>query len=285
MNCTVLSSLKRRQSRANFHKHRNCGSVSCVCLPMEKYTIKKTLGEGGFGKALLAECKANGELVVIKTINVHGNKKELAEAKQEAKFLESLNHRNIVRYIEDFSHKGEFCIVMEHACGGDLHQKIRKRKKARKTLSEKEIMHVFVQICEALKECHSRNILHRDLKSQNIFLDIDRETKSIVVKLGDFGIARTLSSTRGLARTQIGTPFYLSPEICNDKAYNHKTDIWALGCLLYEMCALRVPFEARDMPGLIRKIIYGRQPSLAGRWSRGIKNLIAILLRKDPKRK
>eukprot|EP00750_Incisomonas_marina_P005404 INCI13935.3.p1 GENE.INCI13935.3~~INCI13935.3.p1 ORF type:complete len:1700 (+),score=443.82 INCI13935.3:343-5442(+) len=252
---------------------------------MERYTVKKTLGEGGFGKALLAERIADGELVVIKTINVHGDRKELEEAKREAKFLESLDHRNIVQYVEDFMHKGDFCIVMEHACGGDLHQKIRKRRKQRKPLSEKEIMHVFVQICEALKECHSRNILHRDLKSQNIFLDIDRETKGIVVKLGDFGIARSLSSTRALARTQIGTPFYLSPEICNDKAYNHKTDIWALGCLLYEMCALKVPFEARDMPGLIRKIIYGRQPALTGNWSRGIKNLIAILLRKDPKRR
>lgn len=80
------------------------------------------------------------------------------------------------------------------------------------------------QICLALKHVHDHNILHRDLKSQNIFL-----TQKGIVKLGDFGIAKVLDATEGQAQTQIGTPYYLSPEICESKPYGRKSDVWSLG--------------------------------------------------------
>jgi NIMA (never in mitosis gene a)-related kinase len=91
----------------------------------------------------------------------------------------------------------------------------------------------------AIKHCHDKKILHRDLKSQNLFL-----TKVGILKLGDFGIARVLSDTRSKARTVIGTPYYLSPEIIRSEGYSFKSDIWSLGVLLYEIAALQVPFNA-----------------------------------------
>ncbi|XP_022786792.1 serine/threonine-protein kinase Nek5-like [Stylophora pistillata] len=120
-------------------------------------------------------------------------------------------------------------------------------------LPEDQVLDYFVQICLGLKHVHDRKILHRDLKSQNIFL-----TKNGIVKLGDFGIARVLHSTMELARTCIGTPYYLSPEICENKPYNNKSDIWSLGCVLYELLTLKHAFEAGNMKNLVLKIIrYG----------------------------
>lgn len=118
--------------------------------------------------------------------------------------------------------------------------------------SEDHVLNWFTQICLALKHVHDRKILHRDLKSQNIFL-----TKNNMIKLGDFGIARVLSETKSKAKTVVGTPYYLSPEIIQSKPYSFKSDIWSLGVLLYEMCALQPPFNAQSLHQLARKIIVG----------------------------
>jgi len=91
----------------------------------------------------------------------------------------------------------------------------------------------------AIKHCHDRKIIHRDLKSQNIFLN-----KDSTILLGDFGIAKVLSHTRQKCKTMVGTPYYLSPEIINYQMYSFKTDIWSLGIVLYEICALKPPFDA-----------------------------------------
>jgi NIMA (never in mitosis gene a)-related kinase len=128
---------------------------------------------------------------------------------------------------------------------------------------------LFVQICLALKHVHDRKILHRDLKTQNIFL-----TKKDLIKLGDFGIARVLHNTNELAKTAIGTPYYLSPEICENKPYNNKSDIWSLGCILYEMATLRHAFEAGDMKGLVLKILRGSYPPLPTWYSKDLRTLV-----------
>jgi len=158
---------------------------------------------------------------------------------KEAKVLEILNHPNIVHFREVYkTKKGVLCIVMEYADNGDLDMAIKSRKADNndgeaKYYTEAEAIDIFTQICLALKHTHDKKILHRDLKSQNIFL-----TKRGIVKLGDFGIARVLSHTKSAAKTVVGTPYYLSPEIIMNKAYNFKSDIWSLGVLLYEMSAL-----------------------------------------------
>eukprot|EP00953_Heterococcus_sp_UTEX-ZZ885_P030029 15888-Heterococcus_DN1.PRE.1 len=129
---------------------------------------------------------------------------------------------------------------MDYADGGDLYGYLKGRKGV--PLAEERVIDWFVQITLALKHIHDRKILHRDLKTQNIFLTLGR-----VVKLGDFGIAKVLANTMDHARTAIGTPYYMSPEICQERRYNHKSDMWSLGCVLYEMAALRHAFEGADM--------------------------------------
>jgi NIMA (never in mitosis gene a)-related kinase 1/4/5 len=132
----------------------------------------------------------------------------------------------------------------------------------------------------ALKHVHDRKVLHRDLKCQNIFL-----TKSNLIKLGDFGIARVLSSTRENAKTMVGTPYYLSPEIINGRPYSFKSDIWSLGVILYELCALKPPFDASSLTFLAMKIVKGQYNPIPNLYSRDLKNLISILLQVDPNKR
>ena len=168
------------------------------------------------------------------------SEEERRETLNEAKILEVLSHPNIVRFREVYkTKKGKLCIVMDYADGGDLQSKVKERfnQKDRNGrmnyMTEDDLLNWFTQICLAMKHCHDKKILHRDLKSQNIFI-----TKKGIVKLGDFGIARVLSNTRSKAKTVVGTPYYLSPEIIKSEAYSFKSDIWSLGVLLYEMAAL-----------------------------------------------
>ncbi|XP_072575815.1 serine/threonine-protein kinase Nek1 isoform X25 [Vulpes vulpes] len=165
---------------------------------------------------------------------------------------------------------------MDYCEGGDLFKRINAQKGI--LFQEDQILDWFVQICLALKHVHDRKILHRDIKSQNIFL-----TKDGTVQLGDFGIARVLNSTVELARTCIGTPYYLSPEICENKPYNNKSDIWALGCVLYEMCTLKHAFEAGNMKNLVLKIISGSFPPVSLHYSYDLRNLLSQLFKRNPR--
>ncbi|KFQ25272.1 Serine/threonine-protein kinase Nek1, partial [Merops nubicus] len=175
-----------------------------------------------------------------------------------------------------FTENGCLYIVMDYCEGGDLFKKINAQKGV--LFSEDQILDWFVQICLALKHIHDRKILHRDIKSQNIFL-----TRDGTIQLGDFGIARVLNSTAELARTCIGTPYYLSPEICQNKPYNNKSDIWALGCVLYEMCTLKHAFEAGNMKNLVLKIISGPFPPVSVHYSYDLRNLLSQLFKRNPR--
>lgn len=158
--------------------------------------------------------------------------------------LKNLNSPNVVSYKNSFCDKRVLIIVMEycdstfpriHIIGGDLASAIKKKQSLGTRFSEDEIMHWFIQICVALNYIHSMRIMHRDLKSSNVFL-----TANNCVKIGDFGISKVLQGTLEAAVTVVGTPYYMSPEVCQNKPYTLKSDIWALGCLLYELCTLNV---------------------------------------------
>lgn len=132
----------------------------------------------------------------------------------------------------------------------------------------------FTQICLALEHVHSHKILHRDIKSENIFLSDGR------IKLGDFGISKLIEDS--VAKTFIGTPYYISPEIVQNLPYSYKSDIWALGVVLYEMCTLKYPFTGDSIAGLAIKIVKGKfQPISAQMYSQNMKNLIQALLTVD----
>ena len=245
---------------------------------MERYTRVKVIGKGAFGAAILVHARGDRRSqYVIKHVDVTRlDAKQRDEAKKEIKLLASFKHPNIVRYRDSFVEAGALHIVMDYAEGGDLHRLL--KEQGSRLLAEETVLDYFVQLCLAMKHVHDRKVLHRDIKSQNVFLTQNRR----VVKLGDFGIARVLNSTAELARTACGTPYYMSPEICDNKPYNDRSDVWSMGCLLYEMASLRCPFDARDMRGLVIKILRGAYPPLPKAFSPGLGQLVGRCLHRQP---
>uniref|UniRef100_A0A3B4T5I8 non-specific serine/threonine protein kinase n=1 Tax=Seriola dumerili TaxID=41447 RepID=A0A3B4T5I8_SERDU len=159
--------------------------------------------------------------------------------------------------------------------GGDLYHRLKQQKG--ELLPERQVVEWFVQIAMALQYLHERNILHRDLKTQNIFL-----TKTNIIKVGDLGIARVLENQNDMASTLIGTPYYMSPELFSNKPYNHKSDVWALGCCVYEMSTLKHAFNARDMNSLVYRIVEGKLPQMPSRYDPQLGDLIKSMLCKRP---
>ncbi|XP_029563378.1 serine/threonine-protein kinase Nek1 isoform X4 [Salmo trutta] len=244
---------------------------------MDKYEKVRKIGEGSFGKAILVKSREDGKQYVIKEIGISRmSSKERQESRKEVAVLANMSHPNIVQYKESFEECGCLYIVMDYCEGGDLFKTINSQNGVQ--FPEEQILDWLVQICLALKHVHDRKILHRDIKSQNIFL-----TKDGTIQLGDFGIARVLNSTVELARTCIGTPYYLSPEICENKPYNNKSDVWALGCVLYEMCTLKHAFEAGNMKNLVLKIIRGSYPPVSIHYSQDLRSLMGQLFRRNPR--
>jgi len=245
---------------------------------MDKYRKVKTVGKGSFGYAVLVQNIADRKFYIMKVIDVSKmDRKQKEEALNEVHVLKAMRHPYIITYHESFMDKKCLCIVMDYADGGDMYNRIAKQKNAgRGGFTENQLLDWFVQICLALKHVHDRKILHRDLKTQNIFLTSRGE-----IKIGDFGIARVLQHTYDCAQTAIGTPYYLSPEICQEKPYNQKSDIWSLGCILYEMTTLRHAFDASNMKELVVKILRGTYPPVPSTYSQGLRDLIADMLQKD----
>ena len=217
---------------------------------MEQFAVQKTIGSGSFGVAYLVTRKgrsAEGQLVIKRIDMSTMGAGEQAAALNEVNVLKSFANQNsfIIGYHQSFIENKALHIVLDYANGGDLSEYIKTKRKRKRWLSERIVLKWFIQICSALKYIHSQRILHRDLKTQNIFLASVPGDKDYCVKLGDFGISKVLNSTSECARTIIGTPYYLSPELCEDKPYNEKSDVWALGCILYEMCTLKHAFRER----------------------------------------
>ena len=244
------------------------------------YKAIKLLGEGSYGKAYLVENLNDGSQCVIKTIPISDlNEEEKKETCKEATILQRLDHSNIIKFIEVFiskKPKTSLNIVTEYADGGDLGEKIKAQPKG-KYFPESQVLDWFTQICLAIKHIHDKHIIHRDLKAQNIFL-----TKSGLIKLGDFGIAKTLKNTWENARTMVGTPYYLSPEIVQGKDYSFKSDIWSLGVLLYQLMSLRMPFDANNLPMLSLKIMKGQYAPLPLSYTADLRALVGKLLCVDP---
>lgn len=209
-------------------------------------------------------------------------------AEQEVKVLSNLKHPYIVRYWESFSQGDCLCIIMDYCEGGDLLQYISTCRRRNGSIPEPYVLRWFTQMALALKYMHGMKVLHRDLKSQNMFL-ASREsgTGSLpIVKIADFGISKVLGEGhQAFARTLVGTPYYLSPEICNKEPYATPSDIWSFGCVLYELCALHVPFEAHDLNELVHKIVTGATPRIPNTYSRELSDIAAALLQRNAHRR
>jgi len=241
------------------------------------YIKVKDIGQGSYGKALLVRHREGG-LYVMKTIDLGAmDMKQKQDAINEVRVLSSLKHPYIVGYKESFSENSSLAIVMDYADGGDLHQKVKRTRAAGESLSEQLVLRWFTQVALAIKYMHDKHVLHRDLKSQNLFL-----TSSGRLHVGDFGISKVLESTGAFTKTSIGTPYYLSPEICQEKPYSYASDIWALGVVLYEMCALKVPFDSRTLQGLVRKILRAPLPQFPPQYQEELQEISRDAMDRNP---
>ncbi|KAM9358626.1 serine/threonine-protein kinase Nek3 [Symphorus nematophorus] len=243
---------------------------------MEKYSLQKVIGEGSFGRALLVRCKSTQEEYVLKEIQLPKNQAKLESSRREAVLLSRMKHPNIVAFREAFEADDLLCIVMEYCSGGDLLQRIRQQKTTQFCVDD--ILRWFAQMCAAGQHIHDKRVLHRDLKAKNIFL-----THNGTIKLGDFGSACILNSSKAYAHTYVGTPYYVAPEIWDSKPYNNKSDVWSLGCVLYELCTLRHPFQASSWKSLILKVCRGAYPPLPRHLPYELQYLVKQMFKTNPK--
>jgi len=160
---------------------------------------------------------------------------------------------------------------MDFAANGDVYQKISKSKKESTYFEEDAVWKILLGSLSALNKLHQMKIFHRDIKSANIFL-----ADNNVALLGDLNVSKV--AKQGLLYTQTGTPYYASPEVWNDKPYDSKSDIWSLGCVMYEVLALEPPFRANDMKGLWEKVNRGKFMELPERYTKGLKNIIKKMI-------
>ncbi|NWI44802.1 NEK3 kinase, partial [Picathartes gymnocephalus] len=242
---------------------------------MEGYNVLKVLGEGSFGRALLVHHKISDQKYVMKEIRLPMSSSGVENSRKEAVLLAKMKHPNIVAFKESFEADGHLYIVMEYCDNGDLMQKI--KHQGGNLFPEDTILHWFVQMCLAVKHIHDKRVLHRDIKSKNVFL-----TQSGKVKLGDFGSARLLAHPLSYACTYVGTPYYVPPEIWESLPYNNKSDIWSLGCILYELCTLKHPFQAKSWKHLILKICKGSYDPLPSHYSYELHYLIKQMFKRNP---
>ena len=252
---------------------RRIGSIA------EEFVVEALLGKGSYGSAYRARRIRDGVLCAVKRVCMEGmSADDLRETLTEVQVLQSLHHPFVIEMQSCFLTSKHLNIVMPLADCGDLSSFIKNQKGC--ALAESEVLIMFTQICCALKHVHDRKILHRDIKSANILLCTGLRG-NLEAKLADFGIARVLHGTMELASTAVGTPYYMSPELCKNESYDSKSDVWALGCLLYEMCTQKNPFTGVNFSGLALKILRGKYPPLPSSYSRNMSVLVSMMLEVD----
>ncbi|XP_014733875.1 PREDICTED: serine/threonine-protein kinase Nek11 isoform X2 [Sturnus vulgaris] len=264
-------------------KHVTVARFNSACsdaMIARRYTIQRKLGNGSFGNVYLVndrKAKQGEELKVLKEISV-GNLKpnETVEANLEAQLLSKLDHPAIVKFYASFVERDSFCIITEYCEGGDLDFKIQEYKGSGKMFTQSQVIDWFIQLLLGVNYMHDRRILHRDLKAKNIFL------KDNLLKIGDFGVSCLLMGSCDLATTFTGTPYYMSPEVLKHQGYNTKSDIWSLGCILYEMCCMNHAFTGQNFLSVVLKIVEGETPSLPERYPSKLNAVFCSMLNKDP---
>ena len=246
---------------------------------MDNFEIVAKIGEGSYSVVYTVRRKKDNKLYALKKVKMKALcPKEKKNALNEVRILASVNSPYVISYKEAFIDEidSTLCIVMEYADEGDLYQKITLYKKRNIHFELIDIWRIFIQITKGLHDLHEYNILHRDLKSANVFLFRDG-----TAKLGDLNVSKV--AHRGLGCTQTGTPYYASPEIWKDNPYDFKSDIWSLGCVVYEMVMLRTPFRAETMAELYKKIMKGEYQKLSKNYCNDLDYVISLMLQVNAK--
>ncbi|KEG14023.1 protein kinase [Trypanosoma grayi] len=242
-----------------------------------KYIKRKLIGSGSYGEAWLVERVKDHAIFVAKVMNLEKmSLRDKQYAYSEIKCLANCHHPNIIQYLEDHEENEQLLIVMEFADSGDLDRQIKARMADTvRHFQEHEALFLFLQLCLALDHIHSHKMLHRDIKGANILL-----TSTGLIKLGDFGFSRQYDDTVSgvVANTFCGTPYYLAPELWNNQRYSKKADVWSLGVLLYEIMALKRPFTATSMKGLMAKVLSGDFAPLPEKFSTDFRSLVGNIL-------
>ena len=214
----------------------------------QSYEILEVLGEN-MGSTLKVRHKESNNIYVMKKIfikNIDENK--IKAIQNEAEILSTINNEFIVKYIDSFKDNNYFYIIMEYCENSDLRNFINNHKKKNQLIGQDVILFMLLDICTGLKEIHNKNIIHRDLKPDNIFI-----SKDFKIKIGDFGISKILND---YAKTKKGTKEYSAPEMIKENSkYSNKVDIWSLGCIIYELCTLKMCFgedDSESLEGLLR---------------------------------
>ena len=250
-------------------------------MSLADFEFGRVLGKGVFGSVIIVKRKQDQEIYAMKRVEISGlTKRELENSFNEVRLLASLNHKNVIGYREAFYDQNSqtLNIVMEFADDGDLSTKIKKSLKNKCYFDECTIWATLIQILEGLKYLHKSDIIHRDLKSANIFL-----TKKGIVKIGDLNVSKIIG--KNMAITQTGTPYYASPEVWNDHPYDYKCDIWSAGCIIYEMASLRMPFRGTSMQVLYSNVMKGDFPPIPLNYSDDLMKIIKLMLIKNPQKR
>ena len=227
---------------------------------IEDYEELSVVGKGNFGVVFLVRRRSDGARLVLKQLHhaLEEDDDALVQVNREVQTMQSLSHENVVKLVEAFVQPGQLpCLVCEYCEGGTLNDQLRERRRQKRALSEGQAMELFAQLALALDHMHHHRVIHRDLKPENVL--VSREG---LLKVGDFGLSRQLSSAHGGASTRCGTPFYMAPEIVYAEPSGRAADIWALGVILYELLTMRRPFEGENLVQLAINIARADYPKL-----------------------
>ena len=242
-----------------------------------KFKVIKKLGQGTFGAVYKVFNEEDNNYYAIKKILLKAEEKKIQQQKNEAKILSKLQSENIVKYYDSFVDNDSFNIIMEYCDGLDLRKFINEHKQSKVLIDKNIILYIILGICQGLKEIHNNNLIHRDIKPENIFLNAD-----LTIKIGDFGLSKELNNFKDYAKSFVGTFLYMSPEIFKGQKYNNKVDMWALGCIIYELCTLNFCFNGNSYEELIKNITDGKHGTIDKKiYGEDLKKLIDSLLNKN----
>ena len=255
-------------------------------VPEKKYKIKKLLGVGSYGRVFLAQNINTLEYIAMKEIpKTAEDLLTDSEIMDEIEILKNLDHPDIVRIMEFYNTEESYYIINEYCPGGELFDQINKR------FSETQIAVMFRQILSGLAYLHSNNIIHRDLKLENILIkeiEKSKETNEdlFVLKIIDFGTAKIFDKTKK-AKAIVGSSYYIAPEVLNKK-YNNECDLWSAGVILYMFIVGHAPFDGKNDREIMEKVKKGNFLKNEERWikaSNEVKDLINKLLIYEPEKR